>query len=167
MALHIAAFREADWPDIWAIIEPVFREGESYPCARDISEDEAKAYWLAASDHVFVARAPGGALVGTYYIRKDQGGPGDHICNCGYVVRPSARGKGIGVALCRDSQERARALGFLGMKFNLVVSTNAPAVKAWRRAGLEIIGVTPRAFRSRRHGLVNAYIMYMDLTAAS
>ena len=149
-------------------MRPTFEAGESYPCAIDISEADAKQYWLGDGKHVIVARdANSNRLAGTYFIRADQGGLGDHICNCGYVITPDARGKGYAVDLCLHSHDEARRLGFKGMKFNLVVKTNEPAIKAWLKAGMEIIGTTPKAFRSQRHGLVDAYIMYKDLTQSS
>ncbi len=166
MALTIREFEEADWPEAWSILEPAFRAGESYPCATDITEREARRYWIETPPYVFVARDEAGGAVGTYYMRPDQGGLGDHICNCGYVVAPAARGRGHAVALCLHSQAEALRRGYTGMKFNLVVATNEPAVRAWLKGGMRIIGTTPKAFRHRRLGLVDAHIMYKDLTAA-
>ncbi|MEL7485655.1 MAG: GNAT family protein [Pseudomonadota bacterium] len=167
MTLTYHIFTEADWPDVWATLRPTFQDGESYPCDLDISEADARAYWLAPTHTVIVARDANGTFVGSYYVRADQGGPGDHICNCGYVIAPAQRGAGHALALCLHSQSLARNRGFRGMKFNLVVATNDAAVKSWKRAGLEIVGVVPEAFRSRKHGFVDAYIMYKDLTRTS
>lgn len=161
--MRVAEQTDGDWPDVWAALEPVVRAGETYPLPRDVSEADAKAYWIKTDGFNAVARDETGALVGVYYIRPDQGGPGDHVCNAGYVVAEPARGRGLATQLCRHSQEKARALGFKGMKFNLVVAANEAAVKAWIKAGMEIIGTTPRAFRHPRAGLVDAYIMYKDL----
>ena len=49
------------------------------------------------------------------------------------------------------------------MKFNLVVSTNAAAISAWKKAGMEIIATVPRAFRHPAHGFVDAYVMFKAL----
>ncbi|MEM9170407.1 MAG: GNAT family N-acetyltransferase [Pseudomonadota bacterium] len=167
----VADFEETDWPAIWPILREAFADGESYPCPTDMSEADARGYWLAgaaglatpAPRLVRVARDADGAAIATYYVRPDQGGLGDHVCNCGYIVAPAARGRGLATALCRQSQDDARAAGYRGMKFNLVVATNEPAVRAWKRAGLAVIGTTPKAFRSKRRGLVDAYIMYTAL----
>ena len=168
MALLYSIYNKTDWPEVWAALKPTFAAGESYPCEIDISEKDANSYWLGKNAHVYVVRdADTGRLVGTYFIRADQGGPGDHICNCGYVITLEARGKGYAVDLCLHSQKEARNLGYTGMKFNLVVATNAAAIKAWRNAGMKIIGTTPNAFRSQRHGLVDAHIMHKDLTSSS
>lgn len=165
MALTIKEFSETDWSEVWSILEPAFRARESYPRAIDISEREARRYWMETSRCVFVARDDAGDAVGTYYLRPDQGWRGDHICNCGYVVAPAARGRGCAVDMCLHSQAEALRRGFTGMKFNLVVATNEPAIKAWLKRGMRIIGTTPKAFRHARLGLVDAHIVYKDLTA--
>jgi ribosomal protein S18 acetylase RimI-like enzyme len=163
MTLTISEQTDADWPEVWRVLEPAFRAGESYPLPRDVSEGAAKRYWMEGSVFNAVARGDDGGVVGVYKLRPDQGGPGDHICNAGYVVATDARGKGYAVALCLESQEQARAMGFRGMKFNLVVSTNTAAVKAWKKAGMEIIGTVPGAFRHPERGEVDAFIMFRAL----
>lgn len=167
MSLHVTQQADTDWPEVWAVLEPAFRAGESYPLPRDVDEDGAKAYWIKQDGFNAVAREEDGPLkgrvAGVYYLRPDQGGPGDHVCNAGYVIAPSARGRGYAASLCLESQERARAMGFRAMKFNLVVASNDAAVKAWRRAGMEILGTVPGAFRHPVAGYVDAHIMYKDL----
>lgn len=161
--LLVSKQKETDWPQLWRVLGPAFRAWESYPLPRDVSEEEAKRYWIKTDGYNAVARDETGAIVGVYYLRPDQGGPGAHICNAGYVITEAARGRGLATALCLQSQEQARAMGFRGMKFNLVVSTNIAAVKAWKRAGMEIIGTVPGAFRHPAQGFVDAYIMFRAL----
>lgn len=163
MTMHVAQQTETDWPEVWAILEPAFRAGESYPLPRDVNESDAKAYWINRDRFNAVARNDDGKIVGVYYLRPDQGGPGDHVCNAGYVIASNARGQGYAVKLCLESQDRARAMGYRGMKFNLVVANNQAAVKAWLKAGMEIIGTIPNAFRHPTAGYVDAHIMYKDL----
>ncbi len=163
MELIISQQKQKDWPAVWAVLEPVFRAGESYPLPSDVSEADAETYWVKKDGYNAVAYDDTGLLVGVYYLRPDQGGPGAHICNAGYVVASEARGKGIATALCLRSQAQAVAMGFSGMKFNLVVASNAGALSAWRKAGMEIIGTVPKAFDHPRVGLVDAHIMFRDL----
>ena len=165
--MQVSVFQNSDWPEVWSTLQPTFEDGESYPCDPAITEDDARAYWLAPTNAVFVARDETSEFLGTFYIRADQGGLGDHICNCGYAVAPSRRGEGVALKLCLWSQDEARRRGFRGMKFNLVVATNLAAVKSWERAGMKILATVPEAFRSRRHGFVDAYIMHKDLTQTS
>ena len=163
-SLHITMRRfydDKDWPPLWDVLRPAFRAGESYPCDMDIDEAGAKAYWLAPEKNTILAEdAASGAIVGAYYIRPDQGGLGDHVCNCGYVVAPNARRKGVASQMVRHSQNEARERGFLAMRFNLVVTANIAGVQAWQKAGFEIIGTVPRAFRYQNTEFVDAHIMY-------
>ena len=163
MTFAVSEQSEADWPEVWRVLEPAFRAGESYPLPRDVSEEDARLYWIKKDGFNAIARDDAGAVAGVYYLRPDQDGPGSHICNAGYVIAEWARGKGYAVELCKQSQDQARAMGFRGMKFNLVVSNNAAAVKAWKRAGMEVIGTVPGAFRHPIDGFVDAYIMYRAL----
>ncbi len=150
------------WPQVWAILEPVFRAGETYPQAMDTSEAEARAYWMNPPLRSFVA-VKGSAVLGVFYIKPNQPALGAHVCNCGYVVSPSARGQGVGGLMCDYSQEEARRLGYLAMQYNLVVSTNKVAVALWQRHGFAIVGRLTKAFRHKRLGLVDAFVMYKAL----
>ncbi len=154
---------ERDWVEVWRVLQPAFRAGESYPLPRDVSEEDARRYWIKTDGYNAVARDSAGLVIGVYYLRPDQGGPGDHICNAGYVIAEAARGKGYATALCLQSQDQAREMGFRGMKFNLVVSSNAAAIKAWKKAGMEIIATVPGAFRHPALGFVDANVMFKSL----
>ncbi len=94
----------ADADAIWAILEPVFRAGETYPVPRDISRADALAYWHSADHAVFVALADA-AVVGTYYLRPNHQGGGAHVANCGYATAPQATGRGVARAMCAHSLE--------------------------------------------------------------
>ncbi len=163
MELTVTEQTEADWPDVWRVLEPVVRAGETYPLPLDYSEELTRSFWTQPNGYNAVARDEAGKVVGVYYLKPDQGGPGNHICNAGYAIALVARGRGYASALCLQSQDKARRMGFRGMKFNLVVATNIAAVKAWKRAGMEIIGTTPGAFCHPREGFVDAHIMFKAL----
>jgi ribosomal protein S18 acetylase RimI-like enzyme len=79
------------------------------------------------------------------------------------MVAPNARGAGVGRSLGEHSLNEASRLGFRAMQFNLVVSTNEPAVRLWRRLGFAIVGTLPGAFRHPRKGYVDAYVMFRSL----
>jgi ribosomal protein S18 acetylase RimI-like enzyme len=57
----------------------------------------------------------------------------------------------------------ARRSGFRAMQFNLVVSTNLPAVALWRSLGFAVVGTLPGAFRHKDLGYVDAYVMFRSL----
>ncbi|MES1929177.1 acetyltransferase [Salinisphaera dokdonensis CL-ES53] len=161
----IRRFRGDDWAELWALIEPVFRAGETYSYPTDISEEQARAVWIEQPVATFVAVDAGtGELLGTYFLKPNQPGLGNHVCNCGYIVATKARGRGVASALCEHSQSEAIAHGFRAMQYNLVVETNTGAVRLWQRLGFEIVGQLPGAFRHPVEGEVDAFVMYKRLT---
>ena len=81
------------------------------------------------------------------------------------MVNPSFHGRGTGKLLCEHSIRFAREKGYLGIQFNIVVSTNTAAVKLWQKFGFNIIGTTPKGFRHQELGLVDTHIMFKDLQA--
>ncbi len=164
--MQIRPARDRDTPAIWRAIEPVFRAGETYPLAREVSERDALAYWFAPGHEVFVARNgddPGDDIVGSYYLRANTGGGGAHVANCGYITAPAARRRGVARAMCRHSLVRARERGFRAMQFNFVISTNQPAVGLWQSCGFAIVGRLPRAFAHPTLGYVDALVMFQEL----
>ncbi|MEO1067461.1 MAG: N-acetyltransferase [Pseudomonadota bacterium] len=149
----------ADQNAIWRILEPVFRAGDTYTIDPNVSREDALAYWLSPSHTTFVAEE-GGDTLGTYYVRPNQGGNGDHVANCGYITSETARGRGVARAMLEHSLKEAPRAGYQAMQFNFVVATNVRAVETWKRYGFEIIGSQPLAFRHPVQGLVDAYVMY-------
>ena len=161
--LTIRQYAPGDWPALWAIMEPVFRAGETYAYDPAITEAEAQRVWIELPAATYVAVDEAGMLLGTYYIKPNQPGLGAHVCNCGYIVAAAARGQGIASRLCEHSQDEARRLGFRAMQFNLVVSTNTGAVRLWQTLGFPIVGTLPGAFNHPLLGYVDAYVMYKQL----
>ncbi|MDG4646899.1 GNAT family N-acetyltransferase [Roseibacterium sp. SDUM158017] len=160
------AIRQAGPGDDAAILSmvlPVFRAGETYTVPRDIAPGDALAYWRAPGKTVFLAEDAAGAAVGTYYIRPNAEGGGDHVCNCGYVTSEAARGLGVARAMLKHSIATARDRGFRAMQYNFVVATNERAVATWTRAGFRTVGRLPGAFRHPTEGLVDALVMWRDI----
>jgi ribosomal protein S18 acetylase RimI-like enzyme len=151
-----------DNKDIWRMLEPVIRTGETYALPRDMSEADALSYWRAPGHQVFVA-IENDAIVGTYYLRANQRGGGGHVANCAYVTAPWSQGRGVARAMCAHSLECAKAGGFRAMQFNFVVGTNARAVRLWQSFGFEIVGRLPGAFEHPQLGPVDAYVMVRKL----
>jgi ribosomal protein S18 acetylase RimI-like enzyme len=161
-SMNIRLAQPADAPRVWEIIEPAIRGGETYALPRDMSQEDALAYWMGADRETFVAEDEG-RLLGTYYLRANQLGGGSHVANCGYITAPEASGRGFARTMCEHSVERARAKGFRAMQFNLVISTNQRAIELWQRLGFEIVGTLPQAFAHPVHGDVDAFVMYRKL----
>jgi L-amino acid N-acyltransferase YncA len=163
MTITIRPAYAEDADAILAIIMPTIAQGETYTLDRDMKEADALAYWLADDKHSFVAQDETGTILGTYYLRQNQGGGGRGVCNCGYMTSALATGRGIARAMCLHSLDLARAQGFYAMQFNFVVSTNKRAVALWQHLGFDIVGRLPGAFEHPIHGKVNALVMYQTL----
>jgi len=151
-----------DRDTIWSILEPTIRAGETYTLPRDLSRDDALAFWFSHGHDTFVA-VSGEATLGTYFLRENYGGGGSHVANCGYMTRAGTEGRGVGRAMLEHSLAHARARGFRAMQFNFVVSTNERAVRTWQAYGFEIVGRLPKAFAHPRLGLVDALVMFKIL----
>ncbi|WP_027133887.1 GNAT family N-acetyltransferase [Geminicoccus roseus] len=160
--MQIRPARPDDSDAIWAIIGPVIRAGETYALDRDMSREDALAYWLGPDRDSFVAEADG-VILGTYYLRANQLGGGRHVCNCGYMTAPEAAGKGVARRMHQHSLEHALAKGFRAMQFNFVVSSNERAVRLWQSLGFGIVGRLPKAFLHPAEGYVDALVMFRTL----
>jgi L-amino acid N-acyltransferase YncA len=160
--MHIRPATPGDADAIWSVLEPIVRAGETFAIPLDVTRDAALAWWHAAGHEVFVAELDGGVL-GTYFIQPNQLGPASHVANCGYATAPRASGRGIARAMCAHSLEHARALGYRAMQFNIVVSTNAPAVHLWTSMGFQTLCRLPGAFRHPTQGFVDALLMHRML----
>ena len=161
--IRIRTLEDSDWPQVWLFMEPVIREGETYPYARDMDSDGARYMWVEVTHAQYVAEDEAGRILGSYYIKPNQPTLGAHVANCGYMVSEDARGRGIATAMCVHSQEEAVRLGYRAMQFNLVIKTNAPSVYLWQKLGYTIVGDLPGAFLHPTQGFVDAYVMYKSL----
>jgi L-amino acid N-acyltransferase YncA len=161
--LEIRSYAPGDCNIVWAILEPVLREGRTYALPRDMSREQALAYWTAPDRATFVAADGDGRIVGTYYLRANQSGGGAHVANCGYVTAADSTGRGIARAMCLDSLDRARAGGFRAMQFNFVIASNVRAVRLWQSLGFETVGRIPDAFALPDGSWSDALVMHRRL----
>jgi len=138
MPLQIHCFEPADWPVVWALLEPVFRAGETFPHDPATTEAEAMVAWVEQSQGVMIAVDGAGAVVGTYYLRPNSLALGAHVANAGYVVaEPAATARGSAAA-----------------------SASTPC---WQRNGFQVVGTLPGAFRHKQLGYVDALVMIQGL----
>ncbi|MBV6654776.1 MAG: GNAT family N-acetyltransferase [Mameliella sp.] len=153
---------QADYDQIWDIFSSVIQRGDTYVFPPDTPKADLGKHWLAEYMTTFVAEEEG-RTSGTYVIKPNQPGLGSHIANCSYMVSPNAQGKGIGKIMCEHSIAWARQSGYIGIQFNIIVSTNVVAVGLWKKYGFEIIGTTPKGFRHPQLVFVDTYVMYRSL----
>ena len=157
--MNIRAATQQDWESIWPIFKGIVQAGETYGFAPNTNNAQAEHIWMDVPRKTFVVEE-NGQILGTYFLKSNHAGPGDHVCNCGYMVSPLARGKGLATAMCEHSQQMALSLGYLAMQFNFVASSNEGAVRLWHKLGFETVGRLPKAFKHPQKGFVDAYVMY-------
>jgi len=162
MAPHVRLASDRDRDAIWNIFHAVVATGDTYTIDPNISRDDAFAYWFAPNSHTYVAEV-GNEILGTYALRPNRAGGGAHVSNASFMVAPAAHGRGVGRAMAEHCLNEARRLGFTAMQFNFVISTNEHASRLWKNLGFEVVGTLPGAFRHRKKGFVDVYVMFREL----
>ena len=157
--MDIRQATQNDWNSIWPIFHEIVLAGETYAYETSTSKEQAEIIWLGSPRKTYVFEE-NGKILGTYYIKTNQAGPGSHVCNCGYMVSPLARGKGLATSMCEHSQKEAVALGYKAMQFNFVASSNEGAVRLWEKLGFTTVGRLPKAFDHPAKGYVDALVMF-------
>ena len=157
--MHIREATEKDFDTIWPIFHEIVSAGETYAYPQDTTKDGALQIWLKTPRKTYVFEYDN-KILGTYYIKTNQAGPGSHVCNCGYMVSSEARGKGLATAMCEHSQKIALKLGYKAMQFNFVASSNEGAIRLWNKLGFETVGSLPKAFNHSSRGYIDALVMY-------
>lgn len=160
--MQIRPATQEDIPAILDIVAPILRAGDTYAIDPNMTDDEIIGYWMDRDKLTLIAEEDGD-VVGTYYIRQNQGGGGSHVCNCGYMTSPEASGRGIARRMCEDSLVRAKEMGYRAMQFNFVIASNAAAVHLWPKLGFEVVGRLPDAFMHPTLGETDALVMYRKL----
>lgn len=157
--LAIRAAVAADFPAVLDLFRRIVVSGDTYAYPPDCSPEQAQRWWLDPPARPFVAEDDG-RIVGTYSLKPNQPGLGDHVANCGYITAPEFRGRGIASVMCAHSLATARDAGFAAMQFNFVVASNTGAIRLWQRHGFAIVGRVPAAFRHVRDGPTDVFVMH-------
>lgn len=153
----------ADYPRVRHILEAVVKSEEAISLRSNAPEEAWEDYLFGNENYEVWALEEEGEILGCYHQRPNQKGLGGHIANGGYLVSPTARGKGVGRRLGEHSIARAKEQGYHGIQFNFVVSTNTAAVNLWQSLGWEIIGTIPKGYHLKQQEYVDAYIMFRSV----
>ncbi len=156
--MNIKEATENDFDAIWPIFNEIVCAGETYAYPKETTKSEALKIWMRLPRKTYVVEE-NNQILGTYY-KTNQGGPGGHVCNCGYMVSSKARGKGLATAMCEHSQKVATELAYKAMQFNFVASSNEGAVRLWNKLGFETAGRLPKAFNHPAQGYIDALVRY-------
>lgn len=162
--MTIRAATPADWPAIWPFLRDIVAAGDTYTWPRDISEADARDMWLKQPPgRTVVAVDADGTVLGTAETHPNQGGPGSHIANAGFMVDPRRARRGVGRALGEHVIAQARTDGYRAIQYNAVVATNHRAVALWKSLGFETVGTVPEGFLHAELGYVDLLVMYRRL----
>jgi len=160
--LTIRPLQRAEFDKVWPMFRAIVRAGKTYSYDPATTREEAEAIWCAPEKTPFIAEVDG-QPVGTFYLRPNQLGLGNHIANGGFMVVPDQVGKGYGTEMAKRMVAEARQAGYHGMQFNFVVEDNDHSLRIWQKLGFEIVGRVPDAFRHAEKGLMAVYILYRKL----
>jgi L-amino acid N-acyltransferase YncA len=157
------ADRLEDQEAVWEIFSKVIHTAETYVFDPSTPKSALPEIWFAPYMDTFVVVDNANQVVGTYIIKPNQPDLGSHIANCSYMVHPLHEGKGIGKLMGMHSIHHARSKSYLGIQFNIVVSTNLAAIHLWKKLGFEITGTARKAFMHPEKGAIDAYVMFLEL----
>ena len=152
-----------DEAQIWSILKPIIRNGETFAIKKNTKRNTAIKNWMYGKHSCYIIKN-NTRVMGSYYICTNQEGGGDHICNCGFIVRSGVAGNGYGRLMVNHSINLAKKMGFKGMQFNFVVSNNKNAINLWKSVGFEIVGRLPLAFHHPTDGLIDALVMFNNFS---
>jgi ribosomal protein S18 acetylase RimI-like enzyme len=158
--IQIRPATENDFNAMCNIFQAHVAEGETDAHGAAASREDCYDYWFGDAATSFVAVKGDVRVLGMYRLQPNQVGRGAHVANASFMVSPNAQGVGVGRMLGEHGLQEARRQGYLAMQFNYVVSTNTAAIHLWKRLGFAIVGTLPKAYRHRRLGYVDAYVMY-------
>ncbi|NEO83281.1 MAG: GNAT family N-acetyltransferase [Spirulina sp. SIO3F2] len=151
-----------DFAAIWSLFEPIIVAGETYEFDESLTAAQAQAIWFNPQTQTVVAEWQG-QIVGSYKLKPNFAGRGNHVANGSYIVGMQWQGQGIGRQLVEHSLQTAIAQGYRAMQFNIVVSTNVGAIKLYEKLGFAIVATIPQAFNHRTLGYVDTHVMYRNL----
>lgn len=157
--VRIVPAQEKDFDEIWPIFQAVVSRGDTFYQARNTTKEEAHKIWMSPPGKPYIALL-NNQIVGSYVIVPNYDGLGSRVANAGYMVRTDCRNQGMGRSLAYHSFKEAEKLGYIGIRFNMVASTNQPAIHLWQSVGMKIVGTVPDSFNHWLYGPVATYIMY-------
>jgi GNAT superfamily N-acetyltransferase len=152
-----------DWPRIYPFWSRIVEAGETYAYPLGLSQQEARAWWMAEPPDRTVVAVDGDEVLGSAKMGPNRPGRGAHVATGSFMVDPARQGRGVGRALGEHLVAWAGHAGYHSIQFNAVVQVNDAAVRLWQQLGFVIIGTVPEAFDHRTKGLVGLHIMVKKL----
>jgi len=163
VTIEIRLTAESDREAVLTIARGLVEDGTTYAFDRGITDDDLLAYWSPPSSAQGYVAAIASEIAGIFVIKPNHQGGGSHVANASFAVGPQHQGKGVGRSMAESALKFARAAGYTAMQFNIVVSTNHPAISLWESLGFQTIGTTPNGFRMPDGSLTDTLIMHRML----
>jgi L-amino acid N-acyltransferase YncA len=181
MGIELDNMQTHERADVKALLNAVILDGQTYPQVQPLSEEEFTAYWM--NKDAFVVRVVDESedksernmrtfqdtckgsckILGAFYLKPNFPGRCSHICNAGFIVQPSMRGKGIGRYMAENMLAIAQSKGYSAVMFNLIFATNIPSLNLWKSLGFSILGTIPKAVHLGDDRFIDAVMMYRSL----
>lgn len=173
--IELGAMTANEQEEVRALLNIVIIDGQTYPQAQPLNEEEFAAYWM--SGDTFVVRLVNDLgkdlgdnrpktqekILGAFYLKPNFPGRCSHICNAGFIVQPSARGQGIGRLMGESMLAIAPTKGYTAVMFNIIFSTNTPSLNLWKSLDFATLGIIPNAVNLPDNKQADAVIMYRAL----
>src|SRR4249920_2604693 len=102
------ADKDKNYEQVWDIFSKVIKTGDTFVFDPNTPKESLCTHWFANYMDTFVAVGDNGEILGSYMIKPNQIGLGNHIANCGYIVNPEYKGRGTGKLLCEHSIQFAK-----------------------------------------------------------
>ena len=162
----IREYTTTDLPRLTDLWNEIVEGGISFPQEEPLTLKEAEDFFASQSltACAFLQNEEGKEeMVGFYILHPNNVGRCAHIANASYGVTAKYRSCGIGRLLVSHCLEMGKKLGFLGLQFNAVVSTNLGAIKLYLSLGLEIMATIKNGFRLPDGSYVDTLIFFKAL----
>lgn len=157
--IFIKPIEEKNLEELFTIFSEISLSGVCWPYAYNLSQEKFKEIWFASGNTGYAAVIDG-SMAGAYFVKNQWPDRGSHVATAQYMVSSHFRGRGIGFLLGEHSLKTTKELGFSALQFNLVVSTNKPALKLYEKLGFKIAGRLPSSFDHPQLGLVDTFVMH-------
>lgn len=162
----IREYTKEDLPRLTELWNEIVEGGISFPQENTLSLEEAEIFFKEQSFTAcaFMTDETGiEKMVGFYILHPNNVGRCSQISNASYGVTAEMRGYGIGRQLVTHCMEQGKKLGFLGLQFNAVVSTNLGAIKLYLSLGMNIMATIKNGFRMPDGSFVDTLIFFKEL----
>lgn len=161
MELTFRAYTGEDLPELMEIWSDILEDGVAFPGTELYELPEFAA--MLEEQSAVTCMFQDGSLAGYYILHPNNIGRCSHVANASYAMKKEFRGRGLGKHLVEHSLSLAAELGFRGMQFNAVVAGNTAALKIYRGAGFQTVGVIPGGFLLKNGVYSDMYILYRPL----